>query len=86
MKEEQARKHIHLILGYSGLLLIGLAIFRNLSFAKDHVGYGFMMFGSLLLISYFKFADDKMGATKKEKVFYRIGLVVLLGIIAINSY
>ncbi|MCR8847952.1 hypothetical protein NQ095_05995 [Rossellomorea sp. SC111] len=82
MKEEQAKKHIYLIMGYSGLLLIGLAVFRNLSVEKDHVEYGFLTFGSLFLIVYFKFADDKIGATKKEKAFYRIGLVGGLWLIA----
>jgi hypothetical protein len=82
MNEEQAKKHIHLIMGYSGLLLIGLAIFRNLSVVKDHVGYGFLTFGTLFLIVYFKLADDKIGATRKEKAFYRIGLVGALWMIA----
>ncbi|WP_201712793.1 hypothetical protein [Rossellomorea arthrocnemi] len=86
MKEEQARKHMHLILGYSGLLLIGLAILRNLSVARDHVGYGLTMFGYLFLVSYFKFADDKIGATRKEKAFYRIGFFALLAIVALNSH
>ncbi|MFI8684891.1 hypothetical protein [Rossellomorea sp. NPDC077527] len=86
MKEEQARKHMYLILGYSGLLLIGLAILRNLSVVNDHVGYGLTMFGYLLLVSYFKFADDKIGATRKEKAFYRIGFLVVLVIVAWNSY
>ncbi|MGM0852754.1 MAG: hypothetical protein ACQEWI_09110 [Bacillota bacterium] len=80
MKDEQAKKYIHLVLGYTGLLLIGIAILRNLSVIQDTVGYALTMFGYFFLVTYFKYADHKMGATKKEKAFFRIGFLVVLGI------
>ncbi|GEN44448.1 hypothetical protein [Alkalibacillus haloalkaliphilus] len=86
MSSENSKKYIHLIIGYSGLLLIGLAVLRSLSVTQDTVGYALTMLGYLLLAQYFLFADTKIGATKINKAILRISLLVMLGLMAIYIY
>jgi hypothetical protein len=59
---------------------------RSLSVIQDTVDYALTMFGYIFLLSYFKFADDKIGATKKEKAFFRISLLAILGLVALYLY
>jgi hypothetical protein len=89
MSDETNEKYIYLIVGYAGLLLIGIAISRSLSVLLEHldpVDYGLTMFGYIFLVSYFRFADDKIGASKKEKAFFRISLLAILGLVALSLY
>jgi hypothetical protein len=77
---------LHLVIGYSGLILIGLAELRFISVIHDTVGYALTMFGYLCLANYFMFAEDKIGVTTKEKVIFRIGFIVILGLLALFIY
>jgi hypothetical protein len=88
LSDETNEKYIYLIVGYAGLLLIGIAILRSLSVSviQDTLDYALTMFGYIFLLSYFKFADDKIGATKKEKAFFRISLLAILGLVALYLY
>ncbi|WP_027964701.1 hypothetical protein [Halalkalibacillus halophilus] len=86
MDDESRKKYIHLVVGYTGHLLIGLAVLRSLSVLQDTAAYGLTMFGYILLCIYFQFADTKIGATKLDKVIFRVSLIVLIGIIAFNLF
>jgi hypothetical protein len=88
LSDETNEKYIYLIVGYAGLLLIGIAILRSLSVSviQDTLDYALTMFGYIFLMSYFKFADDKIGATKNEKAFFRISLLAILGLVALYLY
>ncbi|WP_404469613.1 hypothetical protein [Sutcliffiella horikoshii] len=86
MNNERNKKYIYLFAGYAGLLFIGVSILRNLLFFQDTVGYVLTTFGYIFLVSYIKFADDKIGATKREKIIFRTGFMAILGSIALYLY
>lgn len=86
MNEDSKKNYFHLVIGYSGLLLIGLAVLRFISVTQDTVGYTLTMFGYICLVTYFKFADNKIGVTTKEKVIFRISFIVILGLLAFFIY
>lgn len=83
---KETKKYLHLIVGYTGLLLIGIAILRSLSVFLDTIGYALTMIGYFFISFYFKFADEKIGATKKEKAIFRIGFLCILGVVALYIY
>ncbi|KPB06023.1 hypothetical protein [Bacillus sp. CHD6a] len=86
MSEEKNKRYIYLLAGYGGLLFLGVAILRNLLFFQDTQGYVLTTFGYIFLVSYVKFADDKIGATKREKILFRTGLMFILGVVALYYY
>ncbi|NIK12582.1 hypothetical protein [Alkalibacillus almallahensis] len=84
--DEQQKKYFHLFIGYFGLLLIGLAILRHLAILQDTVGYALTMFGYISLCIYVQYADNKIGASTKEKIFFRVGFLAVLTVVAIDLY
>ncbi|SET71165.1 hypothetical protein SAMN05216389_12231 [Oceanobacillus limi] len=86
MQEElkkRDRKYLYLIVGYSGITLIGITVLRYLATVYDTFGQGLFMFGYLLLVSYFKFADDRIGATTIDKIAFRTGTVATMVVIVV---
>ncbi|WP_421385219.1 hypothetical protein ACOJQI_10790 [Bacillus salacetis] len=81
MKKEIQKKYLHLVLGYTGLLFVFVSLFKNISVTQNQSSYALTMFGLIFIISYFQYADRKMGASKKDMAFFRIGLIVILAII-----
>ncbi|GEL78452.1 hypothetical protein [Tenuibacillus multivorans] len=86
MSKEIKDKYLYLVIGYTGLLLIGLAVLRSISVMQDTSSYVLTMFGYACCVSYFKFADNKIGATKKDKLIFRVGFLVALLVIAFLIY
>lgn len=86
MNEDSKKKYLHLVIGYSGLILIVLAALRVQSVIQDTVGYALIGFGYICLVIYFKFADNKIGVTTKEKIIFRLGFIVILGLFALFLY
>lgn len=86
LKEERNKKYLYLLAGYGGLMFLGVAILRNLLFFQDTLGYVLTTFGYIFLVSYVKFADEKIGATKRDKIIFRTGLMVILGVVALYFY
>lgn len=86
LKEDRKKKYLYLGFGYTGLILIGLAVIRYIVEIKDTVGYALTMFGYICLVYYFTFADQKIGATTGEKIIFRLGFLAILGIIVYFIY
>lgn len=67
-----------MIIGYLGLLLTVLAIVRYITIIQDTLGQALVVMGSLLLISFLRFAENKIGVTTKEKAIFSIVFVAIL--------
>ncbi|MGD6873712.1 hypothetical protein ACQCU1_16155 [Sutcliffiella horikoshii] len=59
-------------------MFLGVAILRNLLFFQDTLGYVLTTFGYIFLVSYVKFADEKIGATKRDKIILEQDLWLFL--------
>ena len=82
VQDDNWKKYFHLVIGYAGLLLVGLGGIRYSVVLDDSFGYAITFIGYLCLASYIRFADNKIGVTKKEKIVFRTGFVVILLVIA----
>lgn len=72
MNNEGKKKYFYLIIGYLGLLLTVLAIVRYITIIQDTLGQALAVMGSILLISFLRFAENKIGVTTKEKAIFSI--------------
>ncbi|MBC5638748.1 hypothetical protein H8S33_18420 [Ornithinibacillus sp. BX22] len=78
MNNEGKKKYVYLIIGYLGLLLTVLAIVRYITIIQDTLGQALAVMGSILLISFLRFAENKIGVTTREKAIFSIAFVTIL--------
>ncbi|WP_430787380.1 hypothetical protein VBD025_16300 [Virgibacillus flavescens] len=83
MTDENRNKYFYLVIGYAGLLLVGLGGLRYSIVLDDSFGYAITFMGYLCLAGYIRFADNKIGVTKKEKIIFRTGFVVVLVVVSL---
>jgi hypothetical protein len=71
LSDETNEKYIYLIVGYAGLLLIGIAILRSLSVSviQDTLDYALTMFGYILLIPILNLLMIKLVPLKRKRHF-----------------
>lgn len=87
MDGENKKIYFNLFIGYLGLLLIGISVFRRISDkAKDPMELGLIMFGYLLISNYFQFAENKIGIPAKVKIIFRLSFIVILLIFGFYIY
>ncbi|SHG79053.1 hypothetical protein [Ornithinibacillus halophilus] len=84
MGEDKKKKYLAMTAGYIGMLLLGLAILRIIDVFQDLLTQSLALFAYLLIVSYFKLADEKIGATSRDKMLFRGGLLISLGVIWIG--
>ncbi|MCP3027091.1 hypothetical protein [Halobacillus sp. A5] len=82
MTEEKKSLYFFMVLGYTGLVLVGLAFMTY----DNNTGRFLALFGYLLINTYIDFTEKKIGVTKKESALFKIPAVILLMILAITIY
>ncbi|MFS0673512.1 hypothetical protein [Ornithinibacillus sp. 179-J 7C1 HS] len=83
MNEENRKKYLHLFLGYLAMLLIGVAMLRQVAIYDDSLGMGLTLLGLVFLVSYFNFTEVKMGITKTQRMLFRGCCFVILVLLAL---
>ncbi|WP_345240627.1 hypothetical protein [Pontibacillus salipaludis] len=77
MNEEKKSLYFYMMLGYTGLLLIGLATMRQISVIQDFQGQAFGIVGLVLVWAYVRFMEKKLGISNKEFIISKVIFVVV---------
>ncbi|QST00980.1 hypothetical protein IMZ31_05255 [Pontibacillus sp. ALD_SL1] len=86
MNDEKKSLYFYMTLGYTGLLLIGLATMRLISVIHDSQGQAFGIFGLLLVWAYVRFMEKKLGISNKEFIISKVIFVVIFSILTFWFY
>ncbi|GGD14176.1 hypothetical protein [Pontibacillus salipaludis] len=86
MNDEKKNLYFYMTLGYTGLLLIGLATMRLLSVIHDFQGQAFGIGGFLLVWAYVRFMEKKLGISNKEFIISKVIFVVVFSIFTFWFY
>ncbi|RKL65878.1 hypothetical protein CR203_18690 [Salipaludibacillus neizhouensis] len=78
MNDEKKSFYLYMAVGYTGLLLIGLAAIRYISVFHDTLGQSLALFGFIFVTVYIRFAEKKLGISKKESIISNAILIVVL--------
>jgi hypothetical protein len=76
------RYYTYSVLGYAGLVLLAVVMFRLTTFHQDTLGFSLTLIGLLLIINYLRFLEEKTGITGKGPIMIKIAFGVAVIIIA----
>lgn len=86
MNDERKSLYFSMTLGYTGLLLIGLATMRSISVNHDSQGQAFGIIGFLLVWVYVRFTEKKLGISDKEFIISKVIFVAVFSILTFWWY
>lgn len=75
---DENKKYLYLLLGYTGILLILFAVIRYMSIIHDTRGMMLAIFGAVCLGAFLDFVEKEIGITVKRRMISRIGAIVIL--------
>ncbi|MFC5711799.1 hypothetical protein ACFPU1_03305 [Thalassorhabdus alkalitolerans] len=86
MSEERKELYFYMVLGYTGLFLMGLATMRYIAVLQDGQGQVISMFGFLLTVAYIKHMEKRLSIRKKVIVLTNIIFTAGFSIVSFVLY
>ncbi|ASN06430.1 hypothetical protein [Virgibacillus necropolis] len=82
MNKEKKKKnaYVYIVISYLGILLIAIAAMRVTVFNDDRIGFFITIFSYLLLISFIRSLERKIGFSSRTRIISRGIFMVLLAI------
>lgn len=78
MKEEKKNLYVYIVIGYLAILLLTIAAMKFKFLNDDNTGFLIIVFGYLLMISFIRFMERKIGVSQKGRIISRAIFMALL--------